>query len=148
MSTQDYVSQIKHIDHDNETVFNYLSDFSNISQFINSELLEKLNGKIPRVTISDFSSDRDSCRFLVSGQEAGIAIIERQPPKLLKVGSTGSMPLNVTLWIQLLPVSPYQTKMRVTLRTEMNVMLKMMFGKKLETGIEQIADALTMLPYR
>jgi hypothetical protein len=37
--------------------------------------------------------------------------------------------------------------MRLTLKADLNPMLKMMLGKKLEQGIEKFADMLAMLPY-
>jgi len=46
-----------------------------------------------------------------------------------------------------LPTSAYETKIRLTLHAELNMMLKMLAGKKLKDGLDKIADALTMLPY-
>ena len=38
-------------------------------------------------------------------------------------------------------------KMRVTLKADLNPMIKMMVGSKLEKGIDQFADMLCSLPY-
>ena len=38
--------------------------------------------------------------------------------------------------------------MRLTLHAEMNMMIKMMVNRKLEEGINQIAEMLTKLPYQ
>lgn len=149
MSVQKYVSEIKLIDQNQEVVYNYLSNFDNLSQYVNDELLSKLNEKVPQIKITDFESDQESCRFQVSGLgQAEIRIIDREPHGTIKISSSGGLPVGITLWIQLLPASPYQTRMRLTLNAEMNVMIKMMINKKLEEGIDQIADMLAKLPYR
>jgi len=149
MSAQKYVSKIKLIDQNQEVVYNYLSNFDNLSQYVNDGLLSKLNEKAPQIKITDFESDQDSCRFRVSGiGHAEIRIIDREPASTIKIISSGGLPIGVTLWIQLLPGSPYQTKMRLTLHAEMNIMIKMMVDKKLEEGIDQVADMLARLPYR
>jgi len=149
MSIQKYVSEIKYIDHNQEVVYNYLSNFEHLSQYINEGLLSKLNEQVPQIRISDFESDQDSCRFQVSGMgKAEIRIIEREPARIIKISSSGGLPIGITFWIQLLPVTPYQTKMRLTLHADMSIMIKMMVNKKLEEGINQVADMLTKLPYR
>ncbi|MGV8091320.1 MAG: hypothetical protein AB2L24_05575 [Mangrovibacterium sp.] len=149
MSTEKYVSDIKFIDQDQEIVYNYLSNFENLSQYINDGLLSKINEKVPQIKISNFESDQDSCRFQVSGiGKAEIRIIDREPVSTIKISSSGGLPIGVTLWIQLLSVTPHQTKMRLTLHADMNIMIKMMINKKLEEGIDQFADMLAKLPYR
>lgn len=149
MSIQKYVSEIKYIDHNQEVVYNYLSNFEHLSRYINEGLLSKLNEQVPQIRISDFESDQDSCRFQVSGMgKAEVRIIEREPARIVKISSSGGLPIGITFWIQLLPVTPYQTKMRLTLHADMSIMIKMMVNKKLEEGINQVADMLTKLPYR
>ncbi len=148
MGTEKYVSDIKLIDQNQEVVYNYLSNFDNLAQYVNEGLLSKLNEKVPQIKITDFESDPDSCRFQVSGLgKAEIRIIDREPSSTIKVASSGGLPIGVTFWIQLLPVSPSQTKMRLTLHAEMNIMIKMMVNRKLEEGINQFADVLAKLPY-
>jgi carbon monoxide dehydrogenase subunit G len=80
--------------------------------------------------------------------QAEIRIIEREPTKNIKIGSSGSMPVGITFWIQLLPASAYETKLRLTLDADMSIMIKMLVNKKLEEGINRLADMLAMLPYK
>ena len=149
MSVQKYVSDIKLIEQNQKVVYDYLSDFDNLSHYVNEGLLSKINEKVPQIAITDFESDQDSCRFQVSGMgKAEIRIIDREPESTIKISSSGGLPIGVTLWIQLLEDSPSQTRMRLTLHAEMNVMIKMMVNRKLEEGIDQLADALANLPYR
>ena len=149
MSLNKYVSQIKLINHNKQVVFNYLSNFENLSGYLNSGLIEKITEKVPQIKITDFESDQDSCKFNITGLGvATIKIVNRDPFKSIKVESSGGLPLSFTFWIQLIPVDAYQTKIRLTLHAEMSMMIKMMAGSKLEEGINQLADTLSKLPYQ
>ncbi|HCR91869.1 MAG TPA: hypothetical protein DIW50_15750, partial [Prolixibacteraceae bacterium] len=63
MTISKYISEIKFIDHNQEIVFNYLSNFENLSKYVNEGLLQKVTEQIPQIKISNFSSDKDSCTF-------------------------------------------------------------------------------------
>ncbi len=149
MAVSKYVSDIKIVNNNDQIIFNYLSNFENLSKYVNEGLLSKMTEQVPQIQISDFESDADSCRFQISGMgQAEIRIIERDPFKTIKISSSGSMPVEITFWIQLLPVSAYETKLRLTLSAEMSMMIKMLVNKKLEEGINRLADMLASLPYR
>ncbi len=149
MGLNKYVSDIKLINHNQQVVFNYLSDFENLSSYLNSGLIEKITEKVPQIKITDFQSDKDSCKFNVTGLGvAEIKIVKREPFKSIKIESSGGLPLSFTFWIQLIPVDQFQTKMRLTLHAEMSMMIKMVAGSKLEEGINQLADTLSKLPYQ
>ena len=148
MSTQKYVSDIKTINHSQEIVYNHLSNFENLSTFVNNGLLSKINEQVPQIKIDNFNSDKDSCHFTISGMgEAELRITNREPLKTIKVTSSGKFPISLTFWIQLLPEGSGQSKLRLTMHAEMSAMIKMMVHKKLEQGIDQMADMLTTLPY-
>ena len=144
-----YVSQVKYIGHNQQVVFNHLSNFENLADYLNSGLVEKITKQVPQVKITDFESDRDSCKFNITGfGVAKIEIVHRDPFKTIKVQNSGGLPLSFTLWIQLLPVDSFKTKMRLTLHAEMNPMIKMMAGSRLQEGVDQLADTLANLPYK
>ena len=149
MSTSKYVSEVKQINQNNEIVYNFLSDFNNLGQFFNEYTLAQISQQIPNGSIDDFQTDTDSCRFTISSMgEAGFRIIEREPHKMIKITGDGKIPMEILLWIQILPVSDYQCKMRLTLHAKMNMMIKMVAGKKMKEGIDKLADALAQFPYR
>jgi len=149
MSLSKYTSNVKVINHNEQVVFNYLSNFRNLSSYLNSGLIEKITEKIPQIKITDFSSDQDSCKFNITGLGvAEIKIVNREPFKTIKVESSEGLPLSFIFWIQLMPADNFQTKMRLTLHAEMSMMIKMMAGSKLEEGIDKLADTLSALPYR
>lgn len=149
MALNKYTSDVKVIEHNEQIVFNYLANFENLSAYLNSGLIEKITEKVPQVKITDFHSDTDSCKFNITGfGVAEIRIVNREPFKTIKVESSGGLPIDITFWIQLLPVDAYKTKMRLTLHAEMSMMIKMMAGNRLEEGINQLAETLSKLPYK
>ena len=149
MGISKYVSDVKVIEHNQQIVFSYLSNFENLSAYLNSGLIERITQQVPQIKITDFESDRDSCKFNITGLGiAEIKIVNREPFKTIKVESSGGLPLSFTFWIQLLPVDEYQTKMRLTLHADMSMMIKMMAGNKLQEGINQLADTFSKLPYK
>ncbi|WP_159519142.1 SRPBCC family protein [Sunxiuqinia indica] len=149
MALSKYTSDIKFIDQNEEVVFNYLSNFDNFSHYLNESVLEKVSQQVPQIKVTDFESDNDSCRFNITGMgQSEIRIVNREPFKTIKIESSGKLPVEITFWIQLMAVTPSQTKMKLTLHAEMGMMIKMMAGKKLEAGINQLANMLAQLPYR
>jgi carbon monoxide dehydrogenase subunit G len=149
MSLEKYTSKVKLVNHNEQVVFNYLSNFQNLSSYLNSGLIETITEKVPGIKITNFTSNQDSCKFNITGIGiAEIRIVNREPFKTIKVESSGGLPVSFTFWIQLIPVDSFQTKMRLTLHIEMSMMVKMMAGNKLEEGIDKLADTLSALPYQ
>lgn len=149
MTVNKYISEVKTVEQDQSIVYNYLSDFEHLSKYVNEGLLQKVSEQVPQLKITDFESDRDSCRFNIGGLgQAELRITERDELKTIKIESSGNLPLSFTFWIQLLPLAAYQCKMRLTLHADMSMMIKMMVGKKLEEGINQLAEILVRLPYK
>ncbi len=149
MATTKYTSEVKIISNNQETIYNFLSNMENLGKFITPEALSALSEKMPKFNISNFVADRDSCQFTVSGfGNTGLRIVNREPFKTIKIGGNGNVPFDFNLWIQLLPGEAYQTQMRLTVQAELSIMMKMIVGKKLEEGINKIADALVLIPYQ
>ena len=73
-------------------------------------------------------------------------IIEREEGKCIKF-ETPQAPVKAKLWIQTLPVSSDQSKMKLTIDADIPFILKAMVGSKLKDGVEKIADALAMINY-
>ncbi len=149
MPLSKYTSDVKFVDHSDKIIFNYLSDFENLASYITDGLLNNVTEQIPQIKITDFHSDKDSCNFKISGLgNAKLQIVNRTPNKSVKIESLGNMPLSITLWIQILPVEELKSKIRLTLHADMSMMIKMMAGKKLDEGINNLADMIARLPYK
>ena len=138
-----FESNVKHVPYSQERVYNKLSDLNNL-EGVRERLdmvKDKLDGKL-----EDMSFDRDSITLKVQGISLTLRIIEREPLKCIKFeGDKSPIPLN--LWIQILPVTQEEAKMKVTIRAEVNMFMKAMVSKPLQEGGEKLADMLAMLPY-
>lgn len=138
-----FESNVKHVPYSQERVYNKLSDLNNL-EGVRERLdmvKDKLDGKL-----EDMSFDRDSITLKVQGISLTLRIIEREPLKCIKFeGDKSPIPLN--LWIQILPVTQEEAKMKVTIRAEVNMFMKAMVSKPLQEGVEILADMLAMLPY-
>jgi len=132
-----YESDIKTISSNEEVVFGILSDLNN------------LNGILEHTTLTDKVRDLqfqpDSCSFIIEGfGRMGFKIIEREPFKTIKLLSENT-PVEINVWIQLKQKTENETQMKLTLKADLPVMIKMMIDKKLKEGINLIADVLTKL---
>ena len=149
-----YESKIKIVNALQEAVYNRFADLSTlqiIKDSMSPELKQQIRAKLDeqgqgKVSVSDFHFDTDTARFKVNGMDACVRIIEREPQKCVKFGADNS-PVPVTLWIQMLPESAYQTKIRVTMDIDIPFYLRPMVGNKLEGAADMIAEALTKIPY-
>ncbi len=134
-----YESEIKTISASNEVVFAKLSDLRNIESF---------KDQIPEnAGVKDIFCDEDSVSFSVNpvGQLT-LRIIEREELKTIKFGADNS-PVPFNMWIQLVGVSDAETKMKLTFKADLPMMVKMMLGNKLEGFINQFAEILSKINY-
>lgn len=133
-----FESDIKYIPAPREAVYAKLSDLSN---------LESVKDRIPQDKVKNLQFDSDSLSMEVSpvGQIT-LNIVERDPLNCIKFGSTQS-PVPFNVWIQLLPVTETQCKMKLTVGVELNPFMKAMVQKPLQEGIQKMADMLAMIPY-
>ena len=129
-----YESDIKTISSNEEVVFNKLSNLNN---------LKELQDKSPDTDkIKDLVFDTDSCSFVVDGiGKIGFRVVEREPFKTIKLNSENA-PVQLNVWVQLKQTEENKTAMKLTLKAELPMMIKMMVDKKLKEGINKIADLL------
>ena len=151
-----YESSVKQVNAPVERVYSVISDLERLRPVIemaqNNEMIkEKLReagqdpAQLEKLKDMNLTSDRVSFPAPMVG-EVAVAIIEREENKCVKF-ETEKSPVDANLWIQVLPVTGTTSKMRVTLKADLNPMMKMILGSKLEKGIDQFADMLCMLPY-
>ncbi len=134
----EFTSDIKTIPHSNEDVFRVLSDLGK---------LDLIKDKIPEDKIKDFKFDNDSCSFSVSPiGEVKFKVVEREPNKLVKFQSE-NLPFETFLWIQLVEKVENETKMKITIRSKVNALMKGMISKPLQEGLDKISDVIANLPY-
>jgi hypothetical protein len=141
-----------------ECVYDKLSDMNNLGvlrdKLDDPANAERLRQQMTEEQISqakerlkDMKFDRDSVSANVPPiGNISLRIINREAPKCVKFEAVGS-PVPVNLWIQLAAVDENTCKMKVTVRTELNMMMKMMIGNKLQAGVDKLADVLAQVPY-
>ena len=152
MSTTKIASEIFKIESPIRDVYCILSDFNRIGKLFemakqmgmaNSAELEKVSDKIEEIRFVT-----DACHVTLKGMgEVIVKMVEKEEPKLIKLGGEGALPFEFNIWIQLLENGPYDTRLKITFQGELNMMLKMLLKGKLEKGINQFAEGLTRIPY-
>ena len=133
-----FESSVKQIPYSQEDVYRNISDLRN---------LEKVRDRVPEDKINDFAFDEDTVSVNVPPVgELKLRIIEREEPKCVKF-ETAQSPVPFNVWIQVLPVNETTSKMKVTVKAELNPFIKGMVSGPLQDGVEKIADALAQIPY-
>lgn len=124
-----YESKQQQIRRSADQIYMALASFSNFTPILQDK-------------VEEWQADEDSCSFKVKGMTARLRIVEREPGKTIKIQGDESTPLDFTMWIQLKEVAPYDTRMRIVLHVELNMMMRMMLGKKLQGAVDQMAEAI------
>ena len=133
-----FESSVKQIPYPVEDVYRNISDLSN---------LERVRDRIPEDKLKSFSFDKDSVSVNVAPVgDLKLRIIEREEGKCVKFEGVQT-PLPFNLWIQVLPVTATESKMKITVQADIPFMLKGMVAGPLQDGVEKIADALSQIPF-
>ena len=133
-----FESSVKQIPYPVEDVYRNISDLNN---------LERVRDRIPEDKLNSFSFDSDSVSVNVAPVgDLKLRITEREENKCIKFETVQS-PLPFNLWIQVLPVTATESKMKVTVQADIPFMLKGMVAGPLQDGVEKIADALSKIPF-
>lgn len=130
-------STIREIAYPQQAVYNMLSDLSNI---------QKVQDKIPQEHVKDLTFTSDSISISTPMGAVKMVIINREEPKEIKF-ETQESPLPFNFWIQILPVDETSSKMKLTIKADLNPFIAGMVKKPLQEGIEKIADALQLIHY-
>lgn len=133
-----FESSIREIPHAQQKVYQVLSDLDHLARF---------RDRLPEDKVRQFDFDHDTLTIDVSPVgKISLRIVEREEPKCIKF-ETAQSPVPFNFWIQLLPVTDATSKMRLTIKADIPLMLKSMVSKPLTEGIEKIADALQAIDY-
>ena len=123
-------STIREIAYPQQAVYNMLSDLSNI---------QKVQDKIPQNQVKDLTFTSDSISVSTPMGAVKMVIVNREEPK--------ESPIPFNFWIQILPASETSSKMKLTIKADLNPFIAGMVKKPLQEGIEKIADALQLIHY-
>ena len=134
----EYTSEIKTIPYADSDIYPVLADLRN---------LEKIKDRIPEDKIQDFSCDEDSCSLSVSPiGKIKFNIVDRQPNSTIKFEAE-QVPFPLNLWIQLKASDEKETKMKLTVKADINPFLKPMVSKPLQQAVDKIAELMVTIPY-
>ena len=132
-----FESSIKKVAYPQENVYKMLSDLSNI---------ERVRDRIPEDKLKDLTFDSDSVSITSPMGPVTLRVVERDEPKCVKF-ETEQSPVPMNLWIQMLPTSETESKLKVTIKADLPFFMAAMAKKPLEEGVEKIAEALATIPY-
>ena len=127
---QEYISKQQQILRPAAQIYAAISRFDNLTP----ALADK---------VEEWQATEDRCSFKAKGFLVKLRMEERIAGKQVKiVGDEGGVPIDFTFWIQLQSVSEADTRIRLVLHVELNMMMKMMIGGKLQEAIDKIAEGI------
>ena len=152
MSLTKYESEVKIIPQAQTVVYERFSDLNNLGtlkeRLNDPEVQAKLSEQVPADKMGEskkyaegMTFDTDSMQISSPLGQITLRIVEREEPKCIKFASEGA-PVQLFVWIQLLPHSVYESKMRVTVGAEVNFFMKGMVAKPLQQAADGLAQML------
>lgn len=126
---KEYVSKQHQILRPAEQIFQMISRFDHLTPALQDK-------------VEEWQADEDHCSFKAKGFSVRLKIDEKVAPKHVKIVGDGGIPMDFAFWIQLHSVSEGDTRMRLVLHAELNMMMKMMIGSKLQGALDQIAEGM------
>ena len=124
-----YESKQQQIRKPAEMIYAVLSDFNNFTPIVGDK-------------VEDWTVNGDECSFKAKGFAVTLCMTEKVPGQLIKIEASDSSPMGFTLWVQMKELEPLDTRIRLVLHAEMNMMIKMMVGKKIQPALDQIAEQM------
>ena len=97
--------------------------------------------------VEEWQANEDTCSFKVKGFTVALRIVERVENKHIRITADeekGGAPIDFSFWIQLHEVSENDTRMRLVLHADLNMMMRMMIGGKLQEGLDKAVEGLAM----
>lgn len=154
MSISKFESEVKYLAQPAEVVYARFSDLRNLQglkdMLSDPAAAEKMAEKVPadkieeaRKQLENVCFEEDSISMASPVGQLVLRIVERDEPKCLKFASEGA-PLQLYLWIQLLPHGEQGAKMRVTVGAEVNFFMKGMVSKPLQQAADMLANVLSV----
>lgn len=93
--------------------------------------------------VEEWEADENHCSFKAKGFTVKLRIIDKETPKFVKItGDEGGVPVDFNFWMQLHQVSERDTRIRLVLHAELNMMMRMMIGGKIKTALDQIVESM------
>ena len=155
MSVSKFESEVKIIPQVQQVVYNRFADLNNLAslkeRLNDPEVQAKLAEEVPADKLGDLRTytegmtfDTDSLTIASPLGQITLRIVERDEPKCIKFASEGT-PVQLYVWVQLLPHGEMESKMRVTVGAEVNFFMKGMVAKPLQQAADGLANILSAI---
>ena len=127
---QEYTSKQQQIRRPAQQIYTVVSRFDNLTPAVADK-------------VEEWQATEDTCSFKAKGFTVKLRMAEKEEPKLIKiVGDDGGVPMDFAFWLQLKEVAPDDTRMRLVLHIDLNMMMRVMVGSKLQEAVDKIAEAV------
>lgn len=101
---------------------------------------------IPEGNRGDVTADYDSITATVQGFKIGIMIKERTPYSRIDFIDDGApFQFSGSLHFDAAASDPYKTDFYIEFSADLNLMMKMLLGRKLKEGMDKVVDALVAM---
>ena len=109
---QEYTSRQQQIRRSAQQIYDVVSRFDNLTPALADR-------------VEEWQATEDRCSFKAKGFTVKLRIAEKEAPKTIKiVGGDGGVPMDFAFWLQLKEVAPYDTRMRLVLHIDLNMMMR------------------------
>ncbi len=126
---QEYISKQVQILRPAEQIYQVISRFDNLTP--------ALQGRV-----EDWEATELTCSFKAKGFTVRLLMDERVEPKHVKIiGDV--VPMDFAFWVQLHKVDTNDTRLRLVLHAELNMMMKMLIGSKLQGSLDHIVEGIS-----
>ena len=94
--------------------------------------------------VEEWKATEDTCSFKVKGFNVALKIVEKVENKHIKImaDDANGVPVDFTFWIQFHEVSDCDTRIRMVLHAELNMMMRMLIGSKIQGGLDKAVEGL------
>lgn len=155
MSLSKFESEVKIVSLPQAEAYARLSDLRNLEglreRLTDPAVKEQLAAQVPEDKLNQLQQvaeqmtfEQDALHISSPLGQITLRIVEREEPKCIKFASEGA-PVQLYLWIQLLPLSPAQSKLKVTVGAEVNFFMKGLVAKPLQQAADGLANMLAAL---
>lgn len=133
MGLEKYTSKQQQILKPAERIFPFISRFD----FLTPALQDK---------VEEWTATEDTCSFKVKGFKVALRIVEREENKHIKITADeqSGLPVDFSFWIQMQPAAEADTRIRMVLHAELNAMMRMMIGSKIQGGLDKAVEGLAV----
>lgn len=105
--------------------------------------LRNLVSMLPEDKKKDVTADYDTLQATVQGMSIGVKVYERVPYSRLELVDYGApFGFHVVLHFDAVPDDMLKTDFHISLEADMNIMMKMLLGSKLQGVLDKIVDSL------